>query len=216
MIKTVIADDHEIFRDGLKLILEKDDQIQVIGEARNGIELVELVKGVNPDVVITDIVMPEMDGIEATKSLLILNPDLGIITLSMLDEDTLVMEMLDAGALGYLVKNAEKFEVLDAVKSVYNKRPYFCNSISSRLVKMIGNNKKFNPYKDDKTIKFNNNELEIIRLICQELASKEIAPKLNLSIRTVEGYRRRIMEKIDVKTPAGIAIYALKNNLYKP
>jgi two-component system, NarL family, response regulator NreC len=214
-IKVVIADDHEIFRDGLRVTLQKEKKFEVIGEAANGFELIDIVNATRPDVVITDIVMPKMDGIEATRNITATFPAIGIIGLSMLDEDRLVLDILEAGALGYLVKNADKAEIFEAIQTVNEHQPYYCRLISTRLVTMIARSGKFNPYKNSKVVSFNENEMKIIEYICKELTSKEIAHALELSTRTVEGYRTKIMEKIDVKTPAGIAIYAIKQGLYK-
>ena len=213
-IKVVFADDHEIFRDGIRLMLERESAIDIVGEACNGRDLIAQVKLAMPDIVLTDIVMPEINGIEAAKQITMFNPNVGIIALSMIDEEGLILEMLEAGALGYLLKNADKAEISEAIRVVNNQKPYYCSSISSTLAKAIAASRKFNPYKNSRPIRFNDNELEIIRFVCEELTSKEMADKLQLSTRTVEGYRRKIMEKIDVKTPAGIAIYAIKSKLY--
>lgn len=214
MIRLIIADDHEIFRDGLKLTISQDKNIDIVAEASNGKELLAKVAEFDPDVVLTDIVMPEMDGIAAVHSINASHPHIGVIALSMLAEDSLVVEILEAGALGYLIKNADKIEILDAINAAYRKRPYYCSAISSRMVRMLSQSRRFNPYKDVHVPQFGEKELEIIKLICEELTSKEIADKLDLSTRTIEGYRTRIMEKIGVKTPAGIAIYAIKKGIY--
>ena len=136
-IRLVIADDHEIFRDGLALMLSKQHEIQLIGQAANGKELVALVNELQPDVVMTDVKMPFMDGIEATRFLLSQNTDLRIIALSMFDEENLIVDMLEAGAKGYLLKNADKQEILDAIQSVYDGKPYYCHHTTSRLASMI-------------------------------------------------------------------------------
>ncbi|MET0242168.1 MAG: response regulator transcription factor, partial [Flavitalea sp.] len=190
-IRIVMADDHEIFRDGFRLMISRQDDIQLVGEAGDGKELVELVATLRPDVVVTDIKMPRMDGIEAAKTILQNHPDIGVIGLSMFDEEDLIIDMLEAGAKGYLLKNADKHEVAEAIRTVYQEEPYYCKHTSARLAQMIAKS-KFNPYKKNKKIEFSEREIEIIRLICQELTNKEIADQLFLSIRTVEGYRLKI------------------------
>jgi DNA-binding NarL/FixJ family response regulator len=211
-IRLVIADDHEIFRDGLVLMLSKQQDIELVGQAGNGKQLVSLVNELQPDVVMTDVKMPIMDGIEATRFLLSQHPDLKIIALSMFDEENLIVDMLEAGAKGYLLKNADKQEILDAIHSVYEEKPYYCHHTTSRLASLISKS-KFNPYKKKDPPGFTEREIEIIRLICQQLTAQEIADKVFLSKRTVEGHRTRILEKMNVKNTAGVVIYALKHRL---
>lgn len=211
-IRLIIADDHEIFRDGLALMLSKQQDIQLIGQAGNGRQLVSLVNELQPDVVMTDVKMPIMDGIEATRFLLSQHPDLRIIALSMFDEENLIVDMLEAGAKGYLLKNADKQEILEAIHSVYEEKPYYCHHTSARLASLISKS-KFNPYKKKEPLVFTEREKEIIRLICQQLTAQEIADKVFLSKRTVEGHRTKILEKMSVKNTAGVVIFALKHRL---
>lgn len=145
-IRLVIADDHEIFRDGLALMLSRQADLQLVGEAGNGVELLQLAAETHPDVVLTDIKMPRMDGIAAAKTLLQQAPATKIIALSMFDEENLIVEMLEAGAKGYLLKNADKAEVIEAVHEVYNDRVYYCRHTSARLATMILKS-PFNPYR---------------------------------------------------------------------
>jgi two-component system, NarL family, response regulator NreC len=211
-IRLLIADDHEIFRDGLALMLSKQQDIQLVGQAGNGRELISLVSELRPDVVMTDVKMPMMDGIEATRFLLGQFPDLKIIALSMFDEENLIVDMLEAGAKGYLLKNADKQEILDAIHSVFEERQYYCHHTSSKLATLISRS-RFNPYKKKEVLSFTDREIEIIRLICQQLTAQEIAEKVFLSKRTVEGHRTRILEKMNVKNTAGVVIYALKHRI---
>lgn len=213
-IKLIIADDHEIFRDGFKLMLTKFPEIILTGEAANGKELVELTGELLPDVVITDIKMPVMDGIEATKKIVELYPQIGIIGLSMYDDDELIIEMLEAGAKGYLIKNAGKEQITEAIRTVYNDEPYYCKTTSYKLTNMIAKS-RFNPYKKTSRAEFSDREKEIIELICREHTNKEIGDKLYLSVRTVEGHRLRIMEKMNVKNTVGLVVYAIKNGIVK-
>jgi DNA-binding NarL/FixJ family response regulator len=213
-IRVIIADDHEIFRDGFKVMLKKQTEVEIIAEAENGRELLELAKAHQPDVIITDIKMPLMDGIEATKQIKKDLPHIEVIALTMFDEENLVIDMLEAGAKGYLLKNTNKAEVVQAVKAVYRQETYYCNSTSNKLAQMIAKS-RFNPYKSIPKPSFNEKEIEIIRLICKELSNKEIASELGLSTRTIEGYREKILEKIDAKNIAGLVIYAIRNNIYQ-
>ncbi|MBO9151559.1 response regulator [Chitinophaga sp. GCM10012297] len=213
-IRLVVADDHEIFLDGLALMLSRQEHITLVGQAADGRELVELVNAENPDVVMTDIKMPKMDGIAATRLLVQQNPEVRVIALSMFDEEDQIVEMLEAGAKGYLLKNADKQEILDAITSVYEDRVYYCKSTSAKLAGMIAKS-KFNPYKQRETITFTDREQEIIKLICLQYTAQQIGERIFLSKRTVEGYRTRILEKMNVRNTAGVVMYALKNNLIK-
>jgi DNA-binding NarL/FixJ family response regulator len=211
-ISLIIADDHEIFRDGLALMLSKQEGISLLGEAENGRELVEMVGKLKPDIVITDIKMPLLDGIQATRALLQRDPDCKIIALSMFDEDNLIVEMLEAGAKGYLLKNADKKEILEAIVTVFNDNIFYCRHTSNKLASMIVKS-RFDPHKKKPAELFTDREREIIKLICLQLTAQQIGNQLFLSKRTVEGYRIKIMEKMEAKNTAGVVIFALKNNL---
>ena len=211
-IRIIIADDHEIFRDGFKLLLKKQDEIELVAEAGNGKDLVSLVDVHQPDVVITDIQMPVMDGIEATKIITEKYPALGVIALTMFNEDSLIVDMLEAGARGYLLKNTNKEELVKATKTVYDGGAYFCNATNLKLANIVSKG-KHEAFHNADEVKFTSRELEVIRLICEENTTKEIASKLDISVRTVDGYKENILEKIGAKNIVGIAVYDLKHKL---
>ena len=211
-IKVIIADDHALYTDGLKMLLNADEQIEVIGEAANGKELTDLAKKQTPDVVITDLLMPMTNGVQAIRNLY----NMGItriIALSTFDSERLIVEALEAGAIGYVIKNAQRGEVVDAVKMVYQFKPYYCSSTSTRLIRLISKS-NFNPYTKEHRDLFSEKEKEIICYICDEKSSEEIAKLLCMSKRTVDGVRAKILTKMNVKTIAGVAIYAIKNAIY--
>lgn len=211
----VMADDHEIFRDGFELILSRDPQISLLAQAANGKELIDKVSELLPDVVVTDIKMPLMDGIEATRILASRFPAMGVIGLSMHDEDDLILEMLEAGAKGYLLKNADKDEVLEAIHVVAKGDPYYCRSTNSKLARLIAKS-RFHSFDRPLRPEFSEKELEIIQLVCQELTTKEIGEKLFLSARTVEGYRQKILDKMQVKNTVGLVIFAIQHGYFQP
>jgi two-component system, NarL family, response regulator NreC len=213
-IRLVVADDHEIFLDGLCLMLGKSQDIDLVGYASNGRELVDLVTELKPDVVLTDIKMPGMDGVEATQKITSQQPGIRVVALSMFDEEHLVVDMLEAGAKGYLLKNAGKDEILDAIHAVYNWDTYYCRQTTNKLAGMIAKS-RFGSGKKKELPVFAEKELEIIRYICMQLTAQEIADRVFLSRRTVEGYRLKILEKMDVKNSAGVVVYALKHGLVK-
>lgn len=214
-IKVVIADDHEIFRDGLKLMLQRQADITVIAEASDGRELIAMVKQTLPDVIITDVKMPHLDGVAATKHLTEHYPSIGIIALTMFDEEDLIVDMLEAGAKGYLLKNADKNEIIEAVHTVANDEPHYCRLTSQKLASMVAKS-KFNLHGKKEKPEFNEREKEIIRYICEGLTNKEIGEKIFLSVRTIEGLRLKIVEKMNVKNTAGIIVYAIREHLYTP
>ena len=213
-ISLIIADDHEIFRDGLALMLGRQDDFLLLAQARDGRELIDLVAQTPPDIVITDIKMPKLDGILATRELLQKWPDIKIIALSMFDEDHLIVEMLEAGAKGYLLKNADKKEILESIFAVYEGSIFYCKHTSARLAGMIVRS-QVATRQNKQAISFSDREQEIIKLICKQLTAQQIGAQLFLSKRTVEGYRTKIMEKIDARNTAGVVIFALKHNLIK-
>ena len=213
-ISLVIADDHEIFRDGLALMLSKQDTVKLVGQAGDGLELVRMVDETRPDMVLTDIKMPRMDGIVAAKQLLQKHPGLKIIALSMFEEEDLIVEMLEAGARGYLLKNADKKEILDAIVTVDEGNIFYCKHTTARLASLIVKS-KFDQQKKSPGALFTDREREIVRLICRQHTAQEIGEMLFLSKRTVEGYRTRILEKMDVKNTAGVVIFALKHSIIR-
>lgn len=210
----IIADDHEIFRDGLALMLAKQETVQLVGQAGDGQELIRLVDEHHPDMVLTDIKMPRMDGIKAARTLLQRYPDLKIIALSMFEEEDLIVEMLEAGARGYLLKNADKQEIMEAILTVDEGNIFYCKHTTARLASLIVKS-KFDAHKRAQNHLFTDREKEIVRLICKQHTAQEIGDLLYLSKRTVEGYRTRILEKMDVKNTAGVVIFALKHGIIK-
>jgi DNA-binding NarL/FixJ family response regulator len=212
-INIAIADDHEIFLDGLSMMLSRQKGFNVCGQAVNGEQLIELVNTHKPDVVLTDIRMPGIDGIASTRRLMAMYPDLKIIALSMFDEENLIVEMLDAGAKGYLLKNAQKDEIIDAVLSVYQNKNYYCSHTSSLLASMIVRSKFGRAKLEQPPVVLNDREKTVIQMICKQHTAQEIADKIFLSRRTIEGYRTKILEKINARNIAGVIIFALKNNI---
>jgi DNA-binding NarL/FixJ family response regulator len=211
MIRIVIADDSPIFLGGIHLMIAKQKELRLAAEACDGKELLQLVKQEKPDIVITDIEMPVMNGIEATKILKAEFPAIGILALTMYGEDHFIKDMLEAGADGYLLKNASKEEVLTAVKAVYEGHNYFCNATTPRMAKMISH---ANMLSKQPKVEFTEKETDIIRLICEQYGSKEIADKTSLTYRTVEKYRAIILEKTQSKNMAGVVVYAIRHGLF--
>jgi two-component system, NarL family, response regulator NreC len=209
-VKIIIADDHPLYRDGLRLLLQQYAPVTILAEASNGRELLDLVDYFNPDVVLTDLEMPVLSGLEATRSIRSAFPGTEVIGLSMHQEEFYIVEMITAGAKGFLTKNASREEVLTAIELVYNKEQYYSNCITRKLVKLMA-------YKNRQCFSsaFSEREQEVIRLICQEYSSKEIAAHLLTTPKTIEATREKIREKIKARNLAGIITYAIRSGIYK-
>ncbi len=212
IIKFAIADDHTIFRQGLVYALADDKELDLVGEADNGRSLIELVKRSMPDVILLDMKMPEMDGIETTKQIHLLYPEIKILMLTSYDNEHFILHLLELGANGYLLKNADPSEIKRAIHSVYTNDYYFNHLVSSTMLKTITRKNSENVKVKD-VVKLSDRELEVLKLICQELTTSEIAAKIFLSSRTVEGIRTNLIEKIGVRNTAGLVIYAVKNGI---
>ena len=212
-IRILIADDFPMFREGIRIMLEQEAKFEIVGEAANGDELMRMADATKPDIVITDIEMPVMNGIEATKEIKAKHPLTGVVALTMFGDDHLIIEMLEAGAGGYLLKSTRKQELIDAIEAVNEGGIYYCNRTSLRLSKMIAQTKL---NEKNHEIVFSKKELEIITLICEQYASKQIAEMTKLTHRTVEKYRDFIMNKTNAKNVVGIVVYAIRHGLYKP
>lgn len=212
VINLAIADDHKIFREGLKATLEEYTDLNLMIEAANGIELVKQLAFKSPDVVLMDIKMPEMDGMQATAFIHENFGNVKVLALSMFNEDKYILDMMKAGASGYLLKNAEPQEIMNAILTVYKKGYYFNEHLSISLVKQFMEKSTLRG-KGKEDTELNERETEVLKLICQEKQNTEIADKLFLSVRTVEGYRTKLFEKTGSKNIVGLVIYAIKKGI---
>lgn len=211
-IRILIADDHTLYREGLRTLLEGSAAFAVIGEAANGRMLVEMVETNPPDVVLTDIVMPIMDGLSAIQQIHQTHPEIALIALTMFGEESQIIDIMEAGALGYLLKNASPEEIVTAIHTVYRQQPYDCRTIAPKLSQIIT---RCRHHRIPSTHHFNDTEHQIIRLLCEDKTSAEIAKLLLLNSRNVEKYRMLIIEKMQVRNTAGIVLYAVRHGLYK-
>lgn len=206
-VRIVLADDHDLVRSGIKALLSMIDGVDVIAEARDGAELIQLVDNLQPDIVMTDISMPRMDGIAAISQIHARHPQVRLLVLSMYDTVDFVKRAVASGACGYLMKDAPPFELEQAVRSVMATGSYFSPAIAQRLLQPS------EPTIDDElTIR----QIEILKLIAQGRASKEIAFELGLSPKTVDVHRARIMERLRLNDIASLTLYAVRKGLVKP
>ncbi len=213
-IKIVIADDHQIFIEGIKALVRDSDKVLLVGEATNGEELMTVVKSKNPDVVLMDINMPNMNGIEASKKIKAAFPHMKILGLTMSDDAISVSEMMRAGALGYLLKTTGKAELINAISTVFQGEKYLSNEMSMKLIeKMFDDKEKDEISRIPRKAEITRRELDIIRLIAEEMTNAEIAKKLNNSPMTIITHRKNLLRKLGVKNTAGLVKYAVLNGL---
>ena len=208
-IKIVIVDDHSLFRNGMKLLLTNAGNFAIIAEASNGKEFIELLKTTIPDIVLMDIDMPEMDGIEATGKALEINPDLKIIGLSMYGEEEYYYKMIEAGVSGFLLKNSDINEVKTAITSVFDGGKYFLQELLYNVVRNI----KTSQTNQEVVENLSERELEVLKQICIGLSNHEIAENLHISKRTVDKHRANLLDKTNSKNTAHLVMYAIKNKL---
>lgn len=205
-ITIIIADDHKILRDGLRNILEQYPDIKVIGEATDGYEAVALAKKLNPDVIIMDVTMKTMNGIEATRQLSVQSAASKVIALSMHDNKRFIIGMFKAGAYGYLLKDCDTNELIRAIHVVNSGKRYVAQRLSNVLMDDLINIGK-------ETTELSLREEEILRLIAKGKSSKEIADMLFLSSKTVDAHRKNIMDKLEIRNLPDLTKYALKQGL---
>jgi DNA-binding NarL/FixJ family response regulator len=207
VIKILLAEDHTIVRQGLKLILAAHSDLEVIGEAANGREAVELAASLKPDIVLMDVAMPELNGIEATRRIVQDSPRLRVLVLSMHKEAVYVREILKAGARGYILKDAIDTELVNAVRSVARGDGYISPAVSGALL---------NDYRQNVTDPLDllsSREREVLQLIAEGKTNKEIAVRLNLSVYTVDSHRSKLMEKLNLHNTGELVRFAVKSGL---
>jgi DNA-binding NarL/FixJ family response regulator len=212
-INLAIADDHKIFRNGLKATLEDCPDFNLLIEASNGKELIGQLATHTPDVILMDIKMPEMDGMQTTAYIQQHFKQVKVLALSMHNEDKYIVDMMKAGASGYLLKNAEPEEIIEAILTVYNKGFYFNEHLSVTLIKQLVGPSSSPENAGQQSVDLNDREIEVLKLVCQEHSNQEIADKIFLSVRTVEGYRARLFEKTGSKNLVGLVIFAIKKGI---
>jgi len=208
----IIADDHGVIRDGLKFILENDNSFKVSGSAANGFEAVKLVRELSPDIVLMDINMPELNGIEATSRIKSEFPEIKIIILSFHGDSESIFRALKAGADGYLLKESAGQEVVTAIRSVLSGSRYLSKKVDDTVIDAYLNEKKDKGIESQVEV-LSHREKEVLQLVAEGNSSKEIAEKLFLSPKTIETYRSRIMSKLDLKDTSALVRFALRHGI---
>jgi len=211
-VRILIADDHGIVRKGLRLQLEQNPSFQVIGEATDGREAVRLTDELKPEVVIMDIAMPNLNGIQAAAQIVKRNPHTGVIILSMHSDESYLIRALTAGAKGYLLKDNADVDLYRAVQVVAQGKPFFSPAISNTLLEDYMRQLQQRGLQDSYDL-LTDREKEILQLLAEGKSSKEVATDLNLSPNTVDTHRTRIMQKLDLHSSAEIVLYAVRKKI---
>jgi len=208
----LVVDDHKIFREGLSFVISQMKGFKVIGAASNGNEFLEMIDNMDVDIVLMDISMPGLNGIDATAKAVEKQPDLKVIALSMFCDNEYYNKMIQAGASGYILKESGKEELSKALNSVVSGEKYFSQKLLHNLIMNSKNIKESETAAPRKTI-LTRIETELLKMICEGLSNVEISEKLSLSLRTVEGYKTDLIAKTGVKNSVGLAVFAIKNHL---
>lgn len=211
-ITVAIADDHQIFRKGVILSMRAFTNIKFIFEADHGEDLLQRIREEEPDVVLCDLKMPIKDGIDTTKQITKEFPKIRVIILTMYEDERFVGHLMDCGAAGYLLKSTEPSEIKQAIEDVVKTGFYLNPFVNKVLIKKNYNKQKFNPSLTTEII-VTNREKEVLTLVCMEFTASEIAKKMDISSRTVEAIKDRLMERFGVKNSVGLVFYAMKNQL---
>jgi DNA-binding NarL/FixJ family response regulator len=213
MIQVLIVDDHQILRDGIKALLHKAKTIKVIGEINDGSKVLDFISTNKPDVILMDILMKEVDGIQATQLIKSKYPEIKILALSMNNQYSYIESMLKAGASGYILKNTGGDELVHAITMVFEGKTYFSEEVTGIVMKSYLEPEPIKKSDKDLLNQLTKREIEILKLIAQEFTNQEIADKLFISKRTVDTHRRNLLQKIEVKNSIGLIRFAYNNGL---
>lgn len=210
LVRVIIVDDHEIFRNGLKMVLGKLRYTEVVAEASNGQEFLDIIRTIPADIVLMDIEMPVMNGIDATRQAIKEIPSLRIIALTMFNDDEYIQSMIDSGVKGFLIKNISKETLDKAIRNVMNGGAFYSEELFSFFTRRLSSEDK---YQASEEIKFTSREKEILQLLAEGLSNKEIADVLYISERTVVGHKSNLMAKTDCKSTISLLAFAIKHKL---
>jgi two-component system, NarL family, response regulator NreC len=214
-LRVLIADDHGVVRQGLRALLEKSREVVVVGEAADGRDAVRLASELNPDIIVMDIAMPLLNGIDATTQITTRLPDVNVIILSMYSDESYVLRALSAGAKGYLLKDSAETDILPAVQAVAQGRPFFSPMITRALLEEYLESKKKSKLEDSYNL-LTDREKEVLQLIAEGKTNKDVATVLKLSPYTVETHRQNLMQKLSLHNTAEIVLYAVRKNIVLP
>lgn len=211
-IKVLVVDDHKIIRDGISSLLRDQPKYIVVAEASNGREALKVLEEEEVDIAILDINMPEMNGIDCTHEITEKYDSVRVIALTMHNEEVYLTKMIEAGAVGYILKNLGKKELLSALDAVVEGKHYYSPEITLAVIKELTNPSKSK--KNENKVDLTSREMEVLELIVQEHSNQEIAEKLSISLRTVDAHRRNLLDKTGVRNTAGLVKYSINNKLF--
>ncbi len=212
MYNILLVDDHEIIIDGIKALLAKEKNISIVGEALNGNEAILRTRELKPDVILMDISMPELNGIDATRKIKIEFPDTKILMLTHYESKEYVLQALKVGADGYLLKNSKREELIRGIEAVCAGKRYLGDRISTMMLDSMFGAAVEKEEKLDPDVILTKREIEIIKLLANDNSNQEVSDKLNISLRTVETHRRNIMQKLNLKSAVALVRFAVKHN----
>jgi len=212
-LKLLLADDHEIVRKGLRSVLEAQRDCEVVGEAADGRQAIALVKDLNPDIVILDISMPLLNGLEATRQILKMRPQTKVLILTMHESDPLIRDVLDAGARGYILKTDAGRDLISAVESLRRNKTFFTSRVSQMILDGFLKGDPRPSDHDNGGIRLTPRQREIVQLLAEGKSSKEVAVALDLSVKTAETHRANIMRKLDCHSVSEVVRYAIRNKI---
>lgn len=214
MIQIILVEDHIVVRNGIKILLETDKDLKIVAEASNGAQVLEYLKGGGTaDMILTDINMPEMDGISLLKEIKITHPKIKVVMLSMHDNELYIKESFLKGALGYLLKSVGTNELIFAIKHIHNGGRYLCTELTMNVLKRGFSNDQNIEEKEGPKVDFSEREVEVLQLIAEGMTNLEMADKLFISKRTIEGYRQALIEKTGARNTAALIRYAALNGV---
>ncbi len=213
MIKILIADDHTMFVDGIESILQAEDDIKVVGRCYEGQQVKEFVTKNAVDIILLDVNLPDMSGIEVCKEILECYPNIKILAISMFNEESYVSEILNNGAKGYILKNTGREELLKAINVIYEGATYFSKEVTETIMKGLMNRRKSSNKSSAEIPKISRREKEVLKLIVEEFTTQEIADKLFISLKTVESHRSNLLGKLNARNSAGLVRISIENGL---
>jgi DNA-binding NarL/FixJ family response regulator len=213
--KVILVDDHKLFRDGLKFVINQMDDFEVVAEASNGQDFLDTLEHQPADIVLMDISMPELDGVEATRQATAKYPGLKVLVVSMYCDEEYYYQMIQAGVMGFILKESGQSELERAIRSVMNGENYFSQKLLKDIILNMQTPGKAKKIQTEEDTKLTRRETEILKLICEGYTNAQIAEKLFISIRTVEGHKSNLISKTGVKNTISLVMYALRNNVVK-
>lgn len=216
MLNLILAEDHNIVRNGIKMLLEADKDIRIVGEAVNGVEVLDMIAaGVQADIVMADINMPELDGISLIKELKLSSPLTRLVMLSMLDNEKYIAQAFSEGAYGYLLKNVNSDELIFSLKHIHGGGKYLCAELAIQLLDKLIHTSSMPLHQTNPQIDFSMREIEILHLIAEGLTNSEMSDKLFISKRTIEGHRQSLIEKTGSRNTAALIRFAVLSGIVK-